>query len=214
MLWLRWFAFALLAGSWHLIPLNPASSQPNSASNALALSIISAWQNSSRAPTPEARAQKIEEALALAVPANPWPFREPARDDLLGQMWGQLGNEYRRVEGAQRSAALERAHAAYEQALKHMAAKGGPDSARVHYGLGQVYLDRIQGERAQNIEKALRAFNAAAEIATKAAAPSHWGSNSDRAVQGVLASHRREARRQSRTLPSSGRGGFIRVHER
>ena len=174
MLRLRRFAFSLLAGS--LISLNSASSQPNSASNALALSIISAWQNSSRAPTPEARAQKIEEALALAVPANPWPFREPARDDLLGQMWGQLGNEYRRVEGAQRSAALERAHAAYEQALKHMAAKGGADLARVHYGLGQVYLDRIPGERAQNIEKALRAFNAAAEIATKAAAPSHWGS--------------------------------------
>ena len=56
MLPLRRLAFTLLAGS--LIPLNSASSQPNSASNALALSIISAWQNSSRAPTPEAEGTK------------------------------------------------------------------------------------------------------------------------------------------------------------
>jgi len=173
---LGWFSLALLLGNLHLMPINLALAQPNSASNGLALSIIAAWQNSSRAPTPEARAQKIEEALALAVPANPWPFREPARNDLLGQMWGQLGNEYRRVEGAQRSAALERALTAYQEALKYIMPKGGADLAKVYFGLAQVYLDRVPGERSQNIEKAILAFNAAAQIATKASLPSNWGS--------------------------------------
>jgi CHAT domain-containing protein/tetratricopeptide (TPR) repeat protein len=173
---LGWFSLALLLGNLHVLPLASALAQPNSASNALALSIIAAWQNSSRAPTPQARAHKIEEALALAVPANPWPFREPARDDLLGQMWGQLGNEYRRVEGAQRSAALERAVAAYQEALKFITPKGGADLAKVYFGLAQVYLDRVPGERSQNIEKAISAFNAAAQIATKASLPSNWGS--------------------------------------
>ena len=176
MWWLRWFSLALVLSSLHLMPVSSALSQPNSASNTLALSIISAWQNSSHASTPEARAQKIEEALALAVPANPWPFREPARDDLLGQMWGQLGNEYRRVEGAQRPAALERALAAYQEALKYIAPKGGADLAKVYFGLAQVYLDRVPGERSQNVEKAISAFNAAAQVATKASHPSNWGS--------------------------------------
>jgi tetratricopeptide (TPR) repeat protein len=173
MWWVRSVFLAVLAVGLHQA-LTPAFAQPNAANNALALSIISAWQNSSHPPTPEARAQKIEEALALAVPANPWPFREPTRDDLLGRMWGQLANEYRRVEGANRPFALERALTAYQQALTHI--KGGADLARVHYGLGQVYLDRLSGERTQNIEKAIAAFNAASAIATKASAPSHWGS--------------------------------------
>jgi tetratricopeptide (TPR) repeat protein len=163
----------LVVGLQQVVP-TAAFAQPNAGNNALALSIISAWQNSSQAPTPEARAHKIEEALALAVPANPWPFREPTRDDLLGRMWGQLANEYRRVEGANRPAALERALTAYQQALTHI--KGGADLARVHYGLGQVYLDRIPGERAQNIEKAIAALNAASVITTKQSAPSQWGS--------------------------------------
>ena len=150
-----------------------ARSQPKD-SNALALAIIAAWQAS--APTPELRAQKIEQALALAVPADPWPFREPARDDLLGQMWGQLGNEYRRIDGPGRPAALERALAAYTEALKHTASKRGADWARVNFGLGSVYMDRVDGERSDNIEKAIAAFDAAAEVMTKATAPSHWGS--------------------------------------
>jgi tetratricopeptide (TPR) repeat protein len=174
MWWIRSIVLAVLAVGLREAVLTPACAQPNAANNALALSIISAWQNSSHPPTPEGRAQKIEEALALAVPANPWPFREPTRDDLLGRMWGQLANEYRRVEGANRPAALERGLTAYQQALTHI--KGGPDLARVHYGLGQIYLDRIPGERAQNIEKAIAAFNAASAIATKVSAPSHWGS--------------------------------------
>src|SRR5499426_3437582 len=176
MRWLRAIPFAALVAGSYLMASHSAVSQPNAANNALALSIISAWQNSSRAPTPEARAQKIEEALALAVPANPWPFREPARNDLLGQMWGQLGNEYRRVEGAQRSAALERALGAYQEALKYITPKGGADLAKVYFGLAQVYLDRVPGERSQNIEKAISAFNAAAQIATKASLPANWGS--------------------------------------
>src|SRR5262245_29516847 len=174
MVWMRSVIVSVLALGLLQVNATTALAQPNAANNALALSIISAWQNSSQGATPEARAQKIEEALALAVPANPWPFREPARDDLLGRMWGQLANEYRRVEGANRPAALERALTAYQQALNHI--KGGADLARVHYGLGQVYLDRIPGERAQNVERAIAAFNAASVIATKQSSPSHWGS--------------------------------------
>src|SRR5262245_23335126 len=130
MVWMRSVIVSVLALGLLQVHATAALAQPNAANNALALSIISAWQNSSQGATPEARAQKIEEALALAVPANPWPFREPARDDLLGRMWGQLANEYRRVEGANRPAALERALTAYQKAINHI--QGGAALASVH----------------------------------------------------------------------------------
>lgn len=150
--------------------------QNQSASNALAKEIIAAWQNSSRSPTPQDRIAQIEKALKLAVPANPWPFRDPPRDALLGQMWGQLGNEYRRIEGAERPEALERALQAYGEALRHVPRERAGDWARVQFGLGSVYLDRISGGRPDNIERAIAAFNSTAEVMTKAQAPSMWGS--------------------------------------
>lgn len=87
-------------------------------SNAAAMEIISAWQSSSRGTTPQERVRLIESALALATRAEPWPFKEPPRDRLLGQMWGQLGNEYRRIEGPERAAAIDQALAACAQARR------------------------------------------------------------------------------------------------
>lgn len=146
------------------------------ASNALAMEIIGAWQGSSRGPAPKDRITLIEKALSLAVPANPWPFKEPARDNLLGQMWGQLGNEYRRIDGVEQPEALERALKAYTEALKHVPRQRPSDWGRVQYGIGSVYVDRIAGDRAGNIENAIMAFNNVAEVMTKATAPSLWGS--------------------------------------
>jgi CHAT domain-containing protein/tetratricopeptide (TPR) repeat protein len=150
----------------------PAQNQTSN--NAGSMEIIAAWQNSSRAPTPAGRAALIEKALALAVPANPWPFSDPSRDDLLGRMWGQLGNEYRRVDGPDRADALDRAIRAYNTALKHIPMSKGQDWARVQYGLAMAYIDWPQGDRAENIEQGIAAFGRAAEIMTKASAPSLW----------------------------------------
>lgn len=150
--------------------------QQQNDSNALALSIISAWQGSSRGATPQDRIALINKALALAVPANPWPFRDPPRDALLGQMWGQLGNEYRRVEGGERPQALERALEAYQAALRHVPRERPNDWARIQFGMGSVYVDRLAGDRADNIERAIAAFNATAEVMTREGAPSMWGS--------------------------------------
>ncbi len=150
--------------------------QPQSESNALALSIISAWQGSSRGATPQERIALINKALSLAVPANPWPFRDPPRDALLGQMWGQLGNEYRRIEGGERPQALERALESYQAALRHVPRDRPNDWARIQFGMGSVYVDRQAGDRAENIESAILAFNATAEVMTREASPSMWGS--------------------------------------
>lgn len=155
-------------------------SQPQTAKpqddRALALEIIAAWQNSSRGPTPQARVGLIQKALSLAVPANPWPFRDPARDVLLAQMWGQLGNEHRRIQGTERQAALGQAIAAYAQALQHLGQRRDPDWARVQFGLGTTYQELSSGDRGGNIERAIAAFDAASTVMTKEASASHWGS--------------------------------------
>ena len=169
---LLWTSIFVPAGAQ--APPTPTPSQrPSSQSNALALAIIEAWQASSRGATPEARAAQIEKALSLALPAEPWPFREPGRDELLGRMWGQLGNELRRVTGPGRLAALERALDAYGRALAHARA-GQRDWAQVQYGLGQVLIERQQGNRADNVEQAIAAFAHAATVITKETAPALW----------------------------------------
>lgn len=139
------------------------------------MEMITAWQNASRAPSPEAKVAEIEKALRLARSFDPWPLRSPQRDDLLGQMWGQLGNEYRRIRSPARGNALEQAIAAYAQSLQHFAVQKYPDQwARVQYGLGSAYLDRMRGDRADNIEQAIAALNRAMTVLTRDKAPAMW----------------------------------------
>jgi CHAT domain-containing protein/tetratricopeptide (TPR) repeat protein len=143
-------------------------------SNALALQIIDNWRQARSAPTPETRIALIEKALALAVPADPWPFRSPPRAPFLAQMWGQLGNEYRRVDGPERSDALERAVKAYHAALELLRTERSANWARAQFGLGAALLDRVRGDRADNIERAVAALISAASVMTRERAPSHW----------------------------------------
>lgn len=139
------------------------------------LEMIAAWQNASRAPTPEAKVAEIEKALRIARSLKPWPFKNPERDDLLGQMWGQLGNEYRRVRSGARADTLEKALVAYKEGLKHFTAQKYPEQwARVQYGLGAASLDRVRGDRADNIEQAIIALNRAATVLTRDTAPAMW----------------------------------------
>jgi hypothetical protein len=74
-----------------------------------AIEMIAAWQNYKSAPNQEARIALIEKALTIADSFSTWPLKEPRRDDLLGQMWGQLGNEYLRLGSSRRPDAPERA---------------------------------------------------------------------------------------------------------
>jgi len=139
------------------------------------IEMITIWQNASRAPTPEAKVAEIQKALSLARSFDAWPLRSPERDDLLGQMWGQLGNEYRRIRSPARPEALEQAIAAYTQCLKHFTEQKFPDQwARAQYGLGSAYLDRVRGDRADNLEQAIAALNQAKTVLTRDKAPAMW----------------------------------------
>jgi tetratricopeptide (TPR) repeat protein len=153
----------------------PAPQAPNSA-NAAALEIISAWQNSSRGATPRERAQLIEKAIALALAPKDWPFKDPPREALLGQMWGQLGNEYRRIEGPDKRAMIERAIVAYTEAQKLVPQSRADDWSRVQFGLGSSYMERLDGTRADNVERAIVAFGRVGEVVTRDKAPGLWSS--------------------------------------
>ena len=119
---------------------------------------------------------EIQKALKLARSFDPWPLRSPERDDLLGQMWGQLGNEYRRIRSpAARPEALEQAIAAYAQCLQHFTPQKYPDQwARAQYGQGSAYLDRARGDRADNIEQAIAALNRSMTVLSRDKAPAMW----------------------------------------
>jgi tetratricopeptide (TPR) repeat protein len=170
---LRILALALgLAGT--CAQAQTQGSQPGSVPGPV-MEMIAAWQNSARAPTPEAKLAEIEKALKIARSFDQWPLRSPERDELLGQMWGQLGNEYRRIRSNARSEALEKAIAAYTQALNHFSMQRYPDGwARVQYGLGAAYLDRARGDRADNIEQAIAHLNRCMTVLTREKAPAMW----------------------------------------
>ena len=140
------------------------------------MEMIVAWQNASRAPTPEAKVREIEKALRIALSFESWPLKNPERDDMLGQMWGQLGNEYHRIQSPARPEALEKAIAAYDECLKHFTARKHPEQwARAQYGLGSTYLDRVRGDRADNLERAIAALTKATTVLTRDKTPGMWG---------------------------------------
>jgi hypothetical protein len=43
-----------------------------------------------------------------------------------------------------------------------------------HNNLGEAYQDRIRGERAENLEQAIAAYEAALEVYTRKAFPEDW----------------------------------------
>jgi tetratricopeptide (TPR) repeat protein len=142
-----------------------------------ALEMIAAWTNSRSGPTPEARIAQIEKALGIARSFSAWPLREPGRDDLMGQMWGQLGNEYTRLRASQRPDAPDRAIAAYTESLKHFTATGDRQYwARAQRGIGLAYLERTTGSRADNIERAIAGLTEATKVFTRETAPDLWAS--------------------------------------
>ena len=140
----------------------------------IAIEIIKAWQGARRLPNPAARAQAIGRAIQLAERANPWPMKRPSRSQLLAQMYGQLGNEYRRIRGLNAHANLQRALTAYDRALQFMQRRRGPNWARIKVGIARTKLDLRQGNRTENVEQAIAAFRDAQTVFTKTARPDLW----------------------------------------
>jgi CHAT domain-containing protein/tetratricopeptide (TPR) repeat protein len=141
------------------------------------MEMIAAWQNFKAVSDQEERIALIEKALTIASGFSTWPLREPGRDDLLGQMWGQLGNEYLRLGSFRRPDSPERAIAAYTTALKHFAVTRDREaSARAHRGLGLAYLERTSGSRLDNVEAAITELTEAMKVFTREAAPDMWAS--------------------------------------
>jgi CHAT domain-containing protein/tetratricopeptide (TPR) repeat protein len=161
-----------------IVPSVGAEAQPLSDDvKSRAIEMIAAWQNYKSTPNQEARIALIEKALTIADGFSTWPLKEPGRDDLLGQMWGQLGNEYLRLGSSRRPDAPERAIAAYTTALKHFAATRDQDaSARAQRGLALAYLERTSGARTDNVEAAIAALTEAMKVFTRETAPDMWGS--------------------------------------
>ncbi len=139
--------------------------------------MIGAWQNARGAPPGQPRIKLIERSLNLALSFRRWPLKQPGRDDLLAQMWGQLANEYMRLPASQNADAPDRAIAAYGQALRHSQATGEQAAwAKAQRGIGIAYLERRGGDRADNVEKAIAALNNAMKFFARTKAPDMWGS--------------------------------------
>ncbi|MFN8442543.1 MAG: tetratricopeptide repeat protein [Caldilineaceae bacterium] len=70
---------------------------------------------------------------------------------------------------------LERAIAAYEQALQVMTRQAMPvEWATTTMNLATAYKNRIRGERAENLERAIAAYEQALQVRTRQAMPVDW----------------------------------------
>jgi hypothetical protein len=51
------------------------------------------------------------------------------------------------------------------------------DWAMTQHNLGNAYRERIQGDRAENLERAIHFYNQAAEVFTRTSFPEKWATN-------------------------------------
>ncbi len=90
------------------------------------------------------------------------------------EMWFQRGVQaYERAAGPARPRELENARAAFEQALALIRVPNNVWAA-LHLNLGYVYLERLTGDVAENIETARRHFLQAERVYTADGFPREW----------------------------------------
>jgi CHAT domain-containing protein len=86
-----------------------------------------------------------------------------------------LGLAYSQLPGGDRAANLERAIAAYQQALQALSRESaGVTWAHLKNLLAIAYESRIGGDRADNLERAIEAQQAALTVFTREAMPREW----------------------------------------
>jgi tetratricopeptide (TPR) repeat protein len=95
--------------------------------------------------------------------------------ELWGRTQNHLGIAYSERLRGDRGDNLERAIAAYEQALTvYKPDHVSSDWAAIHNNLGTAYKNRLRGDRADNLERAIAAYERALTVYTPGNFPADW----------------------------------------
>lgn len=115
-----------------------------------------------------------EQTLKIERDLRQWPL-SLAREEVRRRLWARLGVVYTRRQGGDRAENIERAIAAYKQALQEHARERSTNVwASLQNALATAYADRVRGELADNLEKAIAGHEAALTVFTREAFPEHW----------------------------------------
>jgi CHAT domain-containing protein/tetratricopeptide (TPR) repeat protein len=131
------------------------------------------WQRLWQTQDPDERSALAEGALRLEREVQKWPLAL-ARDEARWRLLWTVGASYAVRPGGDRAENIERAIAAYEQALQIIDRDKAPkDWAALQFNLG-LYRNRVRGDRADNLEKAIAAYKAALTVRTRETLPTEW----------------------------------------
>ena len=129
------------------------------------------WKRLPQTEDPKERIALADRALKLERQLSRWPL-DVTRERARAILWWWLGRGYDEFPRGDRADNIERAIAAYGQALQILTLeRSANDWASLQTNLGNAYQQRILGDLADNLEKAIGAYQAALTIITRGALP-------------------------------------------
>jgi CHAT domain-containing protein len=148
--------------------------QDPSAQESMAAEFARVWQRLLDVQNAEEQIALADKALKLEPELQQWPL-SVGREEGRARLWRWQGLGHEKATSGDRAENLDRAIAAYTQALQILTPeRSAQDWATLQNDLGIAYQDRIRGERADNLEKAITAFESALTIRTRDAFPREW----------------------------------------
>ena len=173
---LAWVVFGILLAAvvWSTSPQAFAQQQDEAAQQQKAEEFAQLWERLPQTPDPEERIALAERALKLEPEPGSWSL-PIAREEARARVWWWLGLAYMQRPRGDWVDNVERAIAAYGQALQILTPERSADGwASLQNNLGIAYEQRILGERADNLEEAISAYQAALTVRTREALPREW----------------------------------------
>jgi tetratricopeptide (TPR) repeat protein len=126
------------------------------------------------------RTKNVEEALEALLKAqqiietSDYWARSETRNRMRAELLLSLGRRYRQRRGGIHSDNLEDAVESFRSALAILEPSDRAIWIRAQYNLGVTLVDRLRGNRAENIEEAIKHFDAATSATSKERNHDEW----------------------------------------
>lgn len=135
-----------------------------------------AYQRSVRAPDIDERMAAAREALELLPALAPWPFEPPMPDARVarGALTGRLGDCHRQLRHRHPESWSELAVTLHDEAMEILCEDDGDAWAEVLTNASIAHAERLAGDPAQNLERAIELAETALAGIDRTTEPDSW----------------------------------------